>query len=222
MAPVFILSGITGKIPWEARIINTFHLISLPLIGAVIGWITNWVAVRMLFRPHSPVNVLGYAVQGVIPKRRAELARSIGQVVEKELISIDDLVDAVRSREIMEKISESVAASIKVRIMDRMPVFVPLSVKKAVSDIITDQIKKDIPSMVGESLGRFGDLARDNISFQSMVEERINGFSLERLEQVVLSVSARELKHIEILGGLLGFIIGLIQALILYFTVGLR
>ncbi|MFZ5650021.1 MAG: DUF445 domain-containing protein [Bacillota bacterium] len=212
----------TGKIPWEESIINTFYFISLPLIGAVIGWVTNWVAVRMLFRPHRPVNVLGYVVQGVIPKRRAELARSIGQVVEKELISIEDLINAARSREIMEKISEAVAVSIKARIMDRMPVFVPLSVKRAVSDIITDQIKKDIPSMVGESLGRLGDLARQNISFQVMVEERVNGFSLQRLEQVVLAVSARELKHIEVLGGMLGFLIGLIQAAIIHFTGGFR
>lgn len=202
--------------------INIFHFLSLPIIGAVIGWITNWVAVRMLFRPYRPVKVLGFDFQGVIPKRRAELARSIGQVVEKELISIDDLLAAVKSKDMTEKISEALAVSIKSRIMDRMPVFVPLSVKRVISDIITDQVKKDIPSMVGESLGRFGHLAKENISFQAIVEERVNNFSLERLEEIVLSVSARELKHIEILGGVLGFIIGLFQAMILYFTVYAR
>lgn len=210
----------SGRIPWGAGKINTYYLISLPLIGAVIGWATNWGAVKLIFRPYKPVSLFGYVIQGVIPKRREDLARSIGQVVEKELISVDDLIETVRSREAMDKISLAVAGSIRARIMDRMPGFVPLSVKRAVSDIITDQIQKDIPSVIGESMERFGRLMKETVSFQSIVEDRINGFSLERLEQMVTEVSSRELKHIEILGGVLGFFIGLVQALIIYLAAG--
>jgi len=189
----------------------------MPLIGAAIGWMTNWVAVKLIFRPYRPVSLFGYVIQGVVPKRREDLARSIGQVVEKELISVDDLIETVRSREAMDKISSAVAGAIRGRIMDRMPGFVPLSVKRAVSDIITDQIQKDIPTVIEESMGRFGRLMKETVSFQSIVEDRINGFSLERLEQMIMEVSSRELKHIEILGGVLGFLIGLVQALVIYF-----
>jgi len=66
-------------------------------------------------------------------------------------------------------------------------------------------------------MGRFGRLMKETVSFQSIVEDRINGFSLERLEQMIMEVSSRELKHIEILGGVLGFLIGLVQALVIYF-----
>lgn len=195
---------------------ETIQLISMPLIGAAIGWLTNWLAVKLIFRPYRPVNLLGYAIQGVIPKRRAELARSIGQVVERELISVDDLIQAVRSGETMERISAAAAVSIRGRIMDRLPVFIPLSVRKAISDVITDQVRSEIPSVLEEMFDRFSVLMRERISFQSMVEDRINEFSLDRLEQMVLSVASRELRHIEILGGVLGFFIGLVQAGMLY------
>ncbi|MCL6479653.1 MAG: DUF445 family protein [Peptococcaceae bacterium] len=188
----------------------------MPLIGAAIGWLTNWLAVRLLFRPYRPVSLIGYTVQGVIPKRRAELARSIGQVVEKELISVDDLIEAVKSPEAMEKISAAAAVSIKARIMDRLPAFIPLSIRRAISGVITDQVQSEIPNVISGMFERFSAMVKDTVSFQSVVEDRINEFSLEKLEQMVLAVSARELRHIEILGGVLGFIIGLVQAGILY------
>jgi uncharacterized membrane protein YheB (UPF0754 family) len=190
----------------------------MPLIGAAIGWITNWVAVRMLFRPQRPVNILGYKLQGVVPKRRDDLARSIGEVVESELLSVDDLVQALKSEDNMDRIAGAVSRAIRARIMDRLPAFIPGTVKRTVSDIITDQLKRDIPAVLEESLARFGVTLKETVSFKAMVEEKMNGFSLDRLEQVVLSVSAKELKHIEILGGVLGFIIGLVQAGMLYLS----
>lgn len=191
-------------------------LLSMPVIGAAIGWLTNWVAVKLIFRPHRPVTILGYSIQGVVPKRRADLARSIGQVVERELVSVDDLLEAVRSRETVERIAAAAADSIRGRITERLPAFVPLPVKKALSEVITVQIRAEIPAVITETFDGFGGLIREKVNFQSMVEERVNNFSLDRLEQVILSVSARELRHIEILGGVLGFLIGLIQAGMVY------
>ncbi|MEL6714072.1 MAG: DUF445 family protein, partial [Planctomycetota bacterium] len=53
----------------------------LPLVGALIGYGTNRLAVRMIFRPIEPVRILGFRVQGLIGRRQAEIARSIGGVV---------------------------------------------------------------------------------------------------------------------------------------------
>lgn len=197
---------------------DILYYASLPLIGAAIGWITNWVAVKLLFRPQRPVNILGYTLQGVVPKRRDELARSIGEVVENELLSVDDLIEAVKGGDTMDRIAGAVSRAIRARIMDRIPAFVPVSVKRTLSDIITDQLRKDIPAVLEESLARFSSTVRETVSFKAIVEEKVNNFSLDRLEQVVLSVSARELKHIEILGGVLGFLIGLVQVGILYLS----
>lgn len=192
---------------------------SMPLIGAAIGWVTNWVAVKLLFRPQRPIHIPGYTFQGVVPKRRDELASSIGQVVENELLSVEDLLEALRCGDTMDRIAGAVSRAIKARIMDRMPAFIPGTVKRSVSDIITDQLRSDIPAVLEESLDRFGATISETVSFRAIVEEKVNGYSLDRLEQLVLSVAAKELKHIEILGGVLGFIIGLAQAGILYFFV---
>jgi uncharacterized membrane protein YheB (UPF0754 family) len=61
-----------------------------PLLGAVIGYVTNAIAIRMLFRPLAEIRVLGVRLPltpGIIPKQRAQLAESIGQMVSRELLT---------------------------------------------------------------------------------------------------------------------------------------
>ena len=63
-----------------------------PILGAVIGYVTNRIAIRMLFRPRAAKYILGMRIPftpGIIPKRRDELARNVGHAVARELLSAD-------------------------------------------------------------------------------------------------------------------------------------
>ncbi len=195
---------------------NLWHIIMLPLIGALIGWLTNWIAVKLIFRPYQPVNILGYNLQGVVPKRRQELAKKIGEVIEKELLSADDLLDFIKSGEVMGGIEESLASAIKMRMLDKLPAFIPISVKTVITDSVSEQLNKHLPSLIAEITDKFEGRFKEKFNIGQIVEEKVNSFPLDRLEQILLSVSHRELKHIEILGGVLGFIIGLAQLGILW------
>ncbi|MCA8968012.1 MAG: DUF445 family protein, partial [Planctomycetes bacterium] len=66
--------------------------IAVPLIGGLIGYLTNWLAVKMIFRPIKPVKILGIRIQGLIGRRQSELAASIGSVVGDHLVSHEDIV----------------------------------------------------------------------------------------------------------------------------------
>ena len=46
------------------------QLLIMIFISATIGWITNWVAIKMLFRPHKEINFGLFKIQGLIPKRK--------------------------------------------------------------------------------------------------------------------------------------------------------
>ena len=71
-----------------------------PLVGALIGYATNYLAVRMIFRPEKPVNVLGIKIQGLLAKRQRELAESIGRVVGDHLVRHEDVVKALDALDI--------------------------------------------------------------------------------------------------------------------------
>src|SRR3989344_8850138 len=52
------------------------QLFLIPIIGFVIGYVTNWIAIVMLFHPRKKI----FGIQGIIPKRKALLARKIGEI----------------------------------------------------------------------------------------------------------------------------------------------
>src|SRR5689334_20635038 len=66
--------------------------LAVPAIGGVIGYVTNWIAVKMIFRPIRERRFLGIRIQGLIGRRQKELARSIGNVVGSHLVEHKDIV----------------------------------------------------------------------------------------------------------------------------------
>ncbi|NCD26293.1 MAG: DUF445 family protein, partial [Deltaproteobacteria bacterium] len=61
------------------------------VICAFIGWITNFIAIKMLFHPRVPVQVGSLTIQGIFPKRQKALALNLAAVIEGELLSHDDI-----------------------------------------------------------------------------------------------------------------------------------
>ena len=61
-----------------------------PLLGGVIGYITNDIAIRMLFRPHTAKYILGIHIPftpGIIPKEKGRIAEAIGGVISENLMN---------------------------------------------------------------------------------------------------------------------------------------
>jgi uncharacterized membrane-anchored protein YjiN (DUF445 family) len=81
-------------------------------IGGLVGFATNWVAIKMLFHPRVRI----FGVQGVVPKRRKELARSVGETLEEHLISGDRmhrlLLDSGAVDKAIDRIAEHIPALI--------------------------------------------------------------------------------------------------------------
>ena len=74
-------------------------LILFPLICAFIGYRTNVVAVKMIFRPYDRYAVLGVGFQGVLPKHLKHFCDMLGGVIGKELMGPGDLVDELEKPE---------------------------------------------------------------------------------------------------------------------------
>ena len=71
------------------------RLLLLPIAGLIIGWLTNYLAIKMLFHPKKPLKFGFITLQGVFPKRQKALGEKLGEVVSKELVSTDDILDKV-------------------------------------------------------------------------------------------------------------------------------
>lgn len=81
--------------------------IARPLVGAVIGYITNDIAIRMLFRPRKAKYIFGYKIPftpGLIPKEKSRIASSLGNAISKNLMNKETLEKSLLSQEMLNKI----------------------------------------------------------------------------------------------------------------------
>lgn len=86
-----------------------------PLMGTVIGWGTNFIAVKMLFRPYNPIKIGKFTLPftpGVLPKRRNQFAEALGEMISKELFTSEDIKNLFLSENVKNIVVNSVANEI--------------------------------------------------------------------------------------------------------------
>lgn len=187
--------------------------LSIPLIAALIGWITNYIAVKMIFRPRKPIRLLGIRIQGLLPKRQYEIAESIGETVARDLISHDDIKAALESLSLDDDLAGMVD-----RQVDGFLLKFPMLAMFLQGDMllqIKSAFKSEMSLALPEILEKIMSGVERNLDFKAIVSDRIQSFDLSKLEEIVYRISARELKAIEYLGGVLGFVVGIGQLLLL-------
>lgn len=92
-----------------------------PVIGAVIGYFTNFIAVKMLFHPKKEIKVFGHKLPftpGAIPKGKSRLAKSVGDAVGNNLITQADIESRLLSDELADKIADMILDKLSVSIND--------------------------------------------------------------------------------------------------------
>lgn len=189
----------------------------MTLVGALIGWFTNFLAVKMLFRPLQPwrIPLTKIEIQGLIPKRREEIAVTIGKTVEEQLINVKELISRLIEGENRTELILSIRVKILSIIDDKIPSLVPSAIKQAILSKVRDVLTQEIENFVDHSMGEMIEQSVQKIDISNLVEERIKDLELEEVERLTLEIASRELKYIEYLGGVLGGVIGLLQGLLI-------
>lgn len=197
---------------------NVIRILILAIIGGSIGYITNVVAIKLIFRPIVPVKIpiLNIEILGLIPKRKKDIAKNIGEVIEEELISLDEILENVITEEDKENIVTYIKARMKIIIGEKVP-FIPSAIKNIIDGYMGDIIEEEVRKSIDELSEKMVEKASDRINIQQIIEEKINELDLYKLEEIIIKISKNELKQIEIFGLILGFGIGIIQGLITIF-----
>ncbi len=192
----------------------------LVFIGAMIGWITNFIAIKMLFRPYKEVNFIFFKIQGLLPKRRNEIGNSIAEVVNNELVSVKDIISKISPEDIEENIGLIVDRILESRLKEEIVKNFPMAaffLSDSMLEKIKHIIKQSILDHKEEMINVFAEYLENKVDIKSIIVEKVNGFSLEKIEEIIITLAKKELKHIEYIGAVLGGIIGLVQFAVVTF-----
>lgn len=123
------------------------ELISGPLIGGIIGYFTNFIAVKMLFRPLKPVKIGNFTLPftpGIIPKRKDKLAGAIGDAVGHNLFTRQDMQELFENASVRNSILQGVI----VKVEKAMDASIEEVAKKFVKEETLERKKEDITDVL--------------------------------------------------------------------------
>ena len=197
---------------------NIIRILILAIIGGLIGYITNVIAIKLIFRPINPIKIPIFNIEivGMIPKRKSEIAKNIGEIISDQFLSIDEIIDSMITIEDKENITNYIKLKVKLILNEKMtliPSTIQSLVQNYVAEIIEDEIRQSIDELCEEIIIK----ANNRINIKEMVETKINELDLYELEEIILTIVKKELRHIEVLGLILGFLIGIIQGIVTIF-----
>ena len=196
-------------------------LYTIPFISAFIHWITIWMALKMLFHPKQPKKFLGLTIHGVFPKKQKEIAANLGRIVGQELLSFDEIEQKITNADnlssVYPEIEKHIDEFLRVRLKSSMPI-----ISMFISDKTVDQLKgvfmEELKTLLPNLLKNYVGNLKSQLDLEKIVYEKVASFSSDKLEDLLNKILTKEFRFIEVIGTILGFLIGLLQIFISYLT----
>lgn len=191
-----------------------------PLISAIIGWFTNWLAIKMLFHPQQPYYILGYNIQGVFPKRQHLIAEQLGTLISEKLFNTEELMQQLHLPDNIYHIKPDfdtyLDSFLRSKIKENLPLLgIFISEKNILK--MRDSIVTELNVLIPTAIQDFTHKIHTEIDVKTIVSSKVKKFSILQLEEMLQDIISHELRFVEIVGAVVGFLIGLLNVAIQYF-----
>ncbi len=191
-----------------------------PVMTALIGWFTNWVAVKMLFKPVKPIGFGIFKIQGIFPKRQDKLAASIGRMVAEELLTSDDIREKVLHPENIDGLLVMVESKVDNYLNNDFPIKYPITsifFGKRRREKIKGELMEEVDNWAPQVIAKIMDDLDKTIKIEEMIAKKVAALPPDKLEKLINGILKKEFKFIEWSGAILGFFVGVVQVVLIEF-----
>jgi uncharacterized membrane protein YheB (UPF0754 family) len=194
-------------------------LVLIPLISAFIGYFTNWIAIKMLFHPREPLRFLGMTIQGIFPKRQQQFGEKLGKLVSDEFLSFSDIEQKIANPGNLEKILPLVDQHIDGFLHNKLPKAFPMLsmfIGEKTINTMKSAFMEELQELFPILMHQYVNTLQKDLDLEHIVEQKVRAFSSDKLESILYQIMAKEFRFVEVLGAVLGFVIGFIQVLLTF------
>ncbi len=200
--------------------IQTLSLLSIPLISAIVGWATNYLAVKMMFYPIEFVGLRPiFGWQGLIPAKRRQMAEIEVELVLGKLLSVEELANRLDPDALTEAIERRLKQVVRKVINDVMKESAPqlwAALPVQGKNLVYQRIENDIPNVVHKMVEDFQNNVNEILDIKELVVEQLVN-SPELINEIFLTAGDKEFPFIVRSGFYFGFLFGLPTMILWYF-----
>jgi uncharacterized membrane protein YheB (UPF0754 family) len=190
----------------------------LPFFGFLVGYVTNWIALKLVFEPQTPKQVGPFTFQGLFHKRQSEVATAFSTIVAGKVLNADNIVRTVSSGPTGDKVLEIVDTRIDelVTQYEQHPM---------ASMVLPDQnerqaLRHDIKQRTRDDIAKPGGVlhvfAAKAVDIRENLERRMKALPSDEFEGVLRPAFQQDEWKLILAGAVLGFAAGLFQLVYIF------
>ncbi|MGB5268188.1 MAG: hypothetical protein WBN30_16460 [Polyangiales bacterium] len=189
----------------------------LPAAGFFVGYLTNWIATKLVFAPREPVKIGPLTVQGLFHKRQTEVAEAFGRTVATRVLNADNIVTTVMQSEgaahmnriVEHRIGELIS---KYEAHPLAAMVLPQEKRPALRAELLERIQTEWP----KPGGFFHTFAAESVDLQGELERRMKALDRESYEGVLRPAFQQDEWKLIAAGAVLGTIAGVLQLVFIF------
>lgn len=195
--------------------------LSMPVTSAFVGWLTNWVAIKMTFYPMKFWGIPPYiGWQGIIPRKAHKMASKSVELMTTKLIKVEEIFERVKPQDLAKELAkpmkqvtdelvDEVGRAANPTVWDLTP--------GAVREQVAKQINKETPALLQDSLQELKRNIYNIFDLKSLVIKNLTGSNVALLNEMFQRCGKKEFTFIALSGIYFGFPFGIIQMAQWYF-----
>jgi uncharacterized membrane protein YheB (UPF0754 family) len=188
--------------------------VTVPLVTALIGYVTNWAAVWMMFHPTEPKGVGPLRWQGIVHRMSDNLAAEISRTTS-HVLGPHDIVERLDLATLIERLRTTRRDEIEEiveRAFDQVAPGAWSSAAPEAKEQLEALLLAQVGSQMGDAIETLGPRLHDILDLEQLIVDELTGENSQRLARVSQEIGGKELRFVELYGGIFGFFVGLVQA----------
>jgi uncharacterized membrane protein YheB (UPF0754 family) len=195
-----------------------FSWLILPIGGLLVGYLTNWLALKLIFQPQQPIKISFWTFQGLFLKRQKEVAATYSKIVATKILTTKKIFEAILSgkeKPLLDKIIEENVGNAVNHSVGSFRSVVQLLIGREAFEAIKQAIAKTFQGVLANMISATFDYADEALDMEDTLNEKMTNLSSAEFEGFLHPVFQEDELKLILVGAVLGMFAGFLQMLFL-------
>lgn len=191
----------------------------LPIAGLLVGYLTNWIALKMIFLPQQPKKFGPIVVQGLFHKRQKEVSADYGALIADEILTPANMIEEIINGRLSDNLIDLVTRHVKSAVDEQAGITKPFVVLAVGGDGYKGMKEAAVATFVAnipDALRQIEGYAQDAMDVKNTIIERMQQLTPEQFEGLIRPAFEEDEWMLISVGAALGFAAGVAQLILMF------
>lgn len=197
---------------------SVYQFCLLVIVATACGWLIHSAYLKFIFWPHARKQIFGISIVGLLPANQAQLAQMVAASIAEHYLDEASLAGQIKYDQLSLQLKPQIEGHVDAFLKDKLPPAFPMLFKLMgektllkFKGVFMDEVEAILPALMKEATNEL----LKNAELERMIEKTLSEIPMARVEQAFVLHAAQAMHRFKWMGAAAGFIVGLVQSLLL-------